>query len=379
MNILSQLIGTLYVVIMLYFGMGFIKGLRRSISKKSLTQNFQDFTIIIPFRNEGETLRALVRSLDVLKQPKDSNVKFIFSNDHSEDHSLTVLQDTLAQFPFEYEIILSAGDGKKAALQTAIHHVNTDWIVTTDADVEVPQTWLLEIEKAIAQTHGQMIVMPIELSTDGSFFQDLQKLESAALVAMNAGALMMGNMFSANGANLAFTKTVFNKVGGYAPEMNVASGDDEFLLKRVHHFDKSLIDVYFTSESKVVAQPCHTFKELINQRTRWVSKTKINKLDIKQFPVIIPTFFMLYFIVSIPVFLFTGYSLHSTGLLFHKWIGDLIIYGFMASFFSLSLRKNPQVVLLILAMPFYQIAYMAPVVYKRFFGQFAWKGRKYHA
>ncbi|MCO6495993.1 MAG: glycosyltransferase [Bacteroidetes bacterium] len=378
MLILSQLLGFAYIVVMIYFAVGFRKA-RRKIKHRDIVKNHSDFSVIIPFRNEEKSIPILLKSLNALDRPVFSKVKFIFVDDHSDDNSVQILENSLKSFTYDFEILKNEGTGKKSALNTGINKAQSKWIVTTDADVECVKTWLTELEKAIATTKAQMLVMPIQLQSDNRFFDDLQKLESAALVTMSAGALANGKVFSANGANLAFTKYIFEKAGGYSPEIQLASGDDEFLLKRVFEMDKELVEVYFVPEVMVLTNPCKSLTELVEQRTRWISKVNPQKISWKQFPVIIPALFMLTFIISIPYSLFTPYNLTSSGLLIDKWFGDLILFSSFASFFRMSVKDLLQNLLLIVVMPFYQLLYMVPAFYKRFFGRYSWKGRSYGA
>lgn len=361
---------------MIYFAIGFRKSLKNKESQY-ISQPNTTFTVIIPFRNEIESLPALVSSLRQLEKPAMALVKIVFVDDHSEDGSKEFIESELKDLGIEYEFVQNKGTGKKAALKTGIDKSNTNWIITTDADVEVPATWLTAISNKLKTTKAEMLVMPVQLLSNGTFFSDIQKLESAALVSMSAGALANKNVFSANGANFAFTKNIFEKSGGYTPEIQHASGDDEFLLKRVFGLNKSLVEVFFVKDVIVKTKACKTLSELISQRTRWASKVKIQMLSWKQYPVIIPSVFMLLLILSIPYSLLSRYNLSTSGLLLDKWIGDLILFFAFSSFFGYSLKSNLKVLLLILAMPFYQLFYMIPVFYKRFMGDFSWKGRSY--
>lgn len=375
---LFQLIGVAYISVMIYFAIGMRKALKNNQFNK-VTQLPLDFTVVIPFRNEESTLPTLVHSLKMLDKPSHSKVKFIFVDDHSEDNSKSKLDLELNGFPFEYEVLQNDGEGKKRALQTGINHVQTKWIVTTDADVECPKTWLTAIAQKIGSTQSEMLVMPIELKSQNSFFEDIQKLESSALVSMSMGSLANGVVFSANGANLAFTKNIFMRVGAYTPEMQLASGDDEFLLKRVHNLNPDLVEVFMTHDVLIKTDACQSLTHLISQRTRWISKVKTAKFSWNQLPVIIPSLFMLFLIVSIPLALFFPFNWIKSGLLLDKWIGDVILFSSFASFFKYSFKKNIRLLGLIAVMPFYQVIYMIPVLYQKFFGEFTWKGRTYEA
>jgi hypothetical protein len=193
------------------------------------------------------------------------------------------------------------------------------------------------------------------------------------------GSLANGVVFSANGANLAFTKNIFMRVGAYTPEMQLASGDDEFLLKRVHNLNPDLVEVFMTHDVLIKTDACQSLTHLISQRTRWISKVKTAKFSWNQLPVIIPSLFMLFLIVSIPLALFFPFNWIKSGLLLDKWIGDVILFSSFASFFKYSFKKNIRLLGLIAVMPFYQVIYMIPVLYQKFFGEFTWKGRTYEA
>ena len=62
----------------------------------------------------------------------------------------------------------------------------------------------------------------------------LMGLEFAGLVGVGAACLARQQPTMCNGANLAYRRAAFEAVGGYADNAHLASGDDEFLLHKIH-------------------------------------------------------------------------------------------------------------------------------------------------
>jgi glycosyltransferase involved in cell wall biosynthesis len=367
------LIGGLYVTLMLYYGLGLLKQFA-STSRLRLSEKQALFTLIIPYRNEGSNLHKLVESIEQNQlELKENNIHCVFIDDHSEDNSTSILSLALAQKSFTYSIQVSNGEGKKAAITTGVNLAKTEWIVTVDADCKLPPLWAKEVGKFLIQTEAQLVAMPIALEPQNGLFNQLQSIESAALVSMSAGALAMGVPLSANGANFAFTKKLFEQLDGYDAEKNIASGDDEFLLKRAFELSPKNTVYFMKKEVCVETETCKNMASLIQQRVRWASKISWNKMNFRQLLIWVPSIFMAmltaFFVLSIfgiakPIF---GY------LMLCKWLGDFILFSQFASFFHFSIKQIGMLIL----MPFYQILYMIPTLISLFYGNMEWKNRNY--
>jgi cellulose synthase/poly-beta-1,6-N-acetylglucosamine synthase-like glycosyltransferase len=76
-----------------------------------------------------------------------------------------------------------------------------------------------------------------------------------------------------NGGNLAFRKAAFAQVGGYDSHQQLASGDDMLLMHSLH--GQGLRIAYaFQPQAVVATAACTTWRELLAQRLRWVSKAR---------------------------------------------------------------------------------------------------------
>ncbi|MBT8259919.1 MAG: glycosyltransferase, partial [Bacteroidia bacterium] len=261
-----------YVVLIGYFILGFDKVEECNISNyKSDTK----FSVIIPFRNEANILKNLLTTLLKNDYPKD-NLEVIFVDDESTDASKHMIEDTLQQSSIDFKIINNkrlSNSPKKDAVREAIICSKYTWIVTTDADCYLQEKWLYELSTIIQEKSSKMIVAPVVFTSNGSFFEEFQYLDFLSLQASTIGGFGINKPFMCNGANLAYSKAIFQELNGFSNNQDIASGDDVFLLEKfVEHYPNDVH--YLKSYNAVVStKPETSLKALIQQRVRWAAKS----------------------------------------------------------------------------------------------------------
>jgi cellulose synthase/poly-beta-1,6-N-acetylglucosamine synthase-like glycosyltransferase len=125
---------------------------------------------------------------------------------------------------------------KKKALEIAVKEAKGAWIITTDADCVVPETWLDSLAAAMQDQAAKFIAAPVSFSPALGrknvlyYFQSIDFMTMQGITAASA-RLNLGNM--CNGANLAFQKEAFHEVGGYEGIDHIASGDDMMLMHKI--------------------------------------------------------------------------------------------------------------------------------------------------
>jgi hypothetical protein len=75
-----------------------------------------------------------------------------------------------------------------------------------------------------------------------------------------------------NGANLAYTKAAFHKVGGFTGIDNIASGDDMLLMHKIQTNFPNQIKYLKSKQSMVHTLTVPNWKSFFAQRIRWSSK-----------------------------------------------------------------------------------------------------------
>jgi len=263
----------IYVVfiLQLIFGFDKVKTFVR-IDEKPVTK----FSIIVPFRNEEKNLPKLLKSISKLNYPKDL-FEIILIDDFSTDASEKVFntwrfQNGLIQTTLLENLRLS-NSPKKDAISRAIPILKHEWVVTTDADCTVNKNWLLTLDNFIQKSNAEMVVGAVVYKTKNNWFHQFQQLDLLSLQGTTIGSFGIGKPFMCNGANFAYTKKLFNEIGGFGGNNKMASGDDVFLLQKAlkNHADK----VHYLKNTDIIVKtkPENDLYKLFMQRVRWASKT----------------------------------------------------------------------------------------------------------
>jgi poly-beta-1,6-N-acetyl-D-glucosamine synthase len=227
-------------------------------------------SVIIPVRNEAENLPGL---LAALRNQRYANFEVILVNDHSSDNTV----DVVMQYKFpNLSVIDNKETGKKAALETGIDFAKGEIIATTDGDCWMDEQWLEGIHKTFTNKKIAFVFGAVTIQSNESFFSKLQAVEFASLIGSGAATSAFGFPTMSNGANLAFRKSAFSTVNGYEGNKHIASGDDEFLMRKIHTRFPSGIKFIPYKFAFVSTSPKKSLSEFVSQRLRWAGKWKHN-------------------------------------------------------------------------------------------------------
>lgn len=233
------------------------------------------FSIVIPFRNEAENLERLIQSLQELNYPR-SLFEVILINDHSTDNSdelaLRLLNCTQLDFHI-FNNITKSNSPKKDAITLGISNSKFEWIVTTDADCVVSTNWLKSFDAFLTTSNTQMVVAPVMLRYSTAIFDQFQTLEILSLQGIAIGGFGLNKPFLSNGANLCYSKQLFQSLNGFDGNNSIASGDDIFLLEKA--LKAPSFKVSYLRSSDAIVETCAetSFSNVIQQRIRWAAKT----------------------------------------------------------------------------------------------------------
>lgn len=259
------------------WGFGRVKAFTLSNIKPST-----HFSIVVPFRNEAKQLPAFLESISRLKYPK-ALFEVILVDDASEDDSRELL-DTFRKTGGNNSITIAVMDSirttaspKKDAITLAISKARYDWIITTDADCVLPQYWLESIDEFIQNKAPHLIVAPVTYYQVTGFLQNFQLLDVLSLQGATIGGFGIKNPFLCNGANLAYTKQLFNSLKGFEGNSNVASGDDVFFLEKALQHNPNQVHYLKCKHAIVSTKALSSTTEMVDQRVRWAAKSSSYK------------------------------------------------------------------------------------------------------
>lgn len=236
------------------------------------------FSVIVPARNESESIEACLKSILSQQYPAES-YEVLVVDDFSTDDTADKVAGFAEKFPQIQLISLKDfyTDGnqlayKKKAIELAVSKSKGSWIVTTDADCIVPPLWLNHFNAMIAKENPVFIAAPVMFNYNGKFSGIFQLLDFLSLQGITAAAVSAGSHTMCNGANLAYSKQAFEKVGGFSGIDHLASGDDMLLMHKMKKQFGKRLAYLFSSASIVLTAPMPNWKQFLHQRIRWASK-----------------------------------------------------------------------------------------------------------
>ena len=233
-----------------------------------------DLTVVLPVRNEADTLPRLLADLAAQSQLP---AEVIVVDDASEDGTMEAVKAS-GPFPFPLRILTNPGIGKKAGLSLGIREARFEWVVGIDADARIGTAALAAITDGLAQPRDpwDMVLLPLRIArqaqgTAGDMLTRLQALDFAAMQGWAVAAVLRGRPAMASGGGWIWRRDAFPH-DQLRPEL--PSGDDVFSLAAlIERGDGHRVGWLADRRAMVSAGPMDTLGTLLDQRIRWGAKS----------------------------------------------------------------------------------------------------------
>lgn len=351
-----------------------INGLNKLSNNVGKNTSADFISVIIPFRNETENILTSLESLTSQNIAEDK-YEIIYVNDSSTDDSLQKLYSVKKPANVKVISFFERTDDKaykKKAINFGIAHSLGEIIVTTDADCIHSRNWLNEMTAGFDENTA-LVSGPVSFMQEENLFSKIQTIEFAGLVLAGAGLIGAGMPTICNGANLAFRKSIFQKLKGYKEQLHLSSGEDEIFMQKISKETKYSVKLCNVPDAVVLTKSNKSFKEFFQQRKRWASKGLFYKN--KFLVVLLALIYLFYVGLFAQIFFFLFVSKYFLISLFVcltvKFILEYKIISKGAGFlFDNSLLKYFMITEL------FQISYLLAAGIAGVFGNFKWKERK---
>lgn len=194
-------------------------------------------SVVVCCHNEDARLPRFVwglrPALDAAEQA-GCIVDVVAVNHGSTDSTGTVLDASAEEDPRWRVVHLArTREGKKEALAAGIAASQGDVLVLLDADcVPLDAFWLVDMTQGAVSAWDVRVGISLPQTSDSmSFLTRMQRLEARRLAQRAVGAVDVCQPYLAFGRNLAFTREIWTRVGGFDGHLDVASGDDDLWLQ----------------------------------------------------------------------------------------------------------------------------------------------------
>ncbi len=234
-------------------------------------------TVLIPARNEANNIGACIQTIIQQDYPKEL-LEVIVIDDHSTDETAQIVQN----FNLENVKVLALADFveesntksfKKRAIEIGLAQAKGQLILSTDADCIVPRKWLSFFASYYQAKDPVFIAAPVNFYQEKNLLQRFQSLDFVGMMGITGAGIHGNFMRMCNGANLAYPKHIFEKVGGFEGIDHVASGDDMLLMQKIASHCPDRIGFIKNKDCTVLTEAKPTWRSFLNQRIRWASKS----------------------------------------------------------------------------------------------------------
>jgi cellulose synthase/poly-beta-1,6-N-acetylglucosamine synthase-like glycosyltransferase len=324
-------------------------------------------SIMIAARNEENTIGRCLDSIAKLNYPAHL-LEVLIGDDNSEDNTRQVVEKLIQDKP-NFKLIqisdkLGSAKGKSNVLAHLTRLATSDYFFITDADIAVPENWILAMLARVTNRIG--IVTGITTVSDHRFFSRMQGLDwlnALGLIQVvsdrNLPVTTMGN-------NMLVTRKAYESTGGYE-NFPFSITEDIQLFNEVLNQGFGFKNVY-QKETLAISLPAKSLPDLLQQRKRWLKGVTHLPHYMKAVLVLYASFYA----VMIPFFFQAPFFL-AFGILFLKWLYQSFFLQTClkrvkrrASLTELFLFEEYQILISLLLLIFYYL----PV-------KVNWKGRKY--
>ena len=193
-------------------------------------------SVVVAARNEQARLPQLLQALACQTHP---HFEVVIADDASTDGTAELVRAWRRAHPNVklVEALPGAMQGKKHALLRAIAHATHEHLALTDADCAPHPDWLRLLAYHYAnsgvENRTSVLVGYAPYRKGRGLLNKLARYETFVTGFLTAAAIGLGRPYMAVGRNLAYSKSLFQRIGGFGEGLHLLSGDDDLLVQEV--------------------------------------------------------------------------------------------------------------------------------------------------
>lgn len=227
-------------------------------------------TVIISARNEYVNLE---KNLPLILEQDYPDFEVIVINDCSWDQTGTLLDRLRTQYPRLQVVTIHEQEkyptGKKFALTLGIKAAQHEWLVFTDADCKPVGRHWLRLMASNCHANKELILGYSPYSRQSGFLNLFIRYETLMTAMSYFSFALMNDAYMGVGRNMAYRRSLFFSVKGFAAHNHLISGDDDLFVNETSNSTNVAIEL--RKDSFMVSEPKKTHLEWKKQKRRHLS------------------------------------------------------------------------------------------------------------
>lgn len=227
-------------------------------------------SILIAARNEEKNIIACLEAIHQQQWPEDQ-LEVLVGDDHSEDRTATLVREYIRNKPHFHLISITRNFGQARGKANVLAHLaqraSGKYFLITDADVQVPATWVGTMVTACHSRIG--VVNGVTVVQGTTLLHRLQALEWVYSIGLMRWFAEHKAPITAMGNNMLITREAYQATGGYE-NLPFSITEDYQLFREVLKKGYGFRQLF---EPGVLAftQPAGSLSHLLQQRKRWMT------------------------------------------------------------------------------------------------------------
>ncbi len=230
-------------------------------------------SIIICARNEEDNLVEYLPSIFAQEYP---DFEVVVVNDCSFDNTADILKELAKKYSNLKIVTINESTnhthGKKVALMMGIKGATHEHLLLTDADCKPnSREWLKNMMQHF-NPKTEIVLGYSAFEKQKTFLNKLIRFDNFITALQFLSFALAGKTYMGTGRNLAYKKSLFFKMKGFASHYHIEAGDDDLFVNEAATKHNSEIEVSVGSHT--ISRVKKTFKEWLFQKRKHASTFK---------------------------------------------------------------------------------------------------------
>ena len=249
------------LLVQLWYYLFFFKRLA-FYKKKELNKSFPPASIIICVRNEEDNL---VKFLHFIFEQDYPDFEVVVVNYCSFDNTADILKE-LAKKYSNLKIVTiqestSHSNGKKVALMMGIKGAKNEHLLFTEADCQPNSKYWLKNMVQHFTSETEIVLGYAAYEKQKGILNKIIRFDAFTNALQYLSFALAGKAYMGTGRNLAYKRSLFFKMKGFASHYHIESGDDDLFVNQAATANNAKIEIEIGSHT--VSRVKKTFKEWV--------------------------------------------------------------------------------------------------------------------